>query len=264
MLQVSDLKPDRKPDQCAAKRCRQTTDLTAFYRPPEINGVMLCQRHYAKADAPEELTGEVVSTEPTGAIQTVNAVPTDVTELSAEAVGYLSGSREGLAVITSQEELELAAEVLAAVKGIAKRIDARRKEATDPLNASLKAIRGWFAPAMDACETAERELKAKIAAYHHGLEAARTTAMAQITAEASSGTVETALTVLSQSVEPEKVKGLSTREIERFEVTDVNLLPVEYTLRVPDLEHIGKAVAAGVTIPGVRTWKEIVVASRSM
>lgn len=52
----------------------------------------------------------------------------------------------------------------------------------------------------------------------------------------------------------------NTREVSKFEVTDLSILPREYTL--PDMKKIGEALAAGKMVPGVRTYKETVVVAR--
>ena len=65
--------------------------------------------------------------------------------------------------IIVQDDYDFANELLGTAKSEKKRLETKRKKATDPLNASLKEIRSWYKAAVDFYAEAERILKAKIA-----------------------------------------------------------------------------------------------------
>lgn len=74
------------------------------------------------------------------------------------------------------------------------------------------------------------------------------------------------VTTIPKGVIPEtpKVAGVSFRDDWKFEITNVNELPLEFM--IPDEKAIGrvvKALGSKTNIPGVRVWSEKVVAGRS-
>ena len=67
--------------------------------------------------------------------------------------------------VANDDDATFAADLIREVKGKHRQLDDRRKEVTGPLNATVKTINGWFKPALDALETAERRLKSQVAMF---------------------------------------------------------------------------------------------------
>jgi hypothetical protein len=64
--------------------------------------------------------------------------------------------------------------------------------------------------------------------------------------------------------EPPKVAGVSFKDDWRFEIENVNLIPIEYM--VPDekaIARVVKALGSKTNIPGIRVWAEKVVSGRA-
>jgi len=166
--------------------------------------------------------------------------------------------------ICDKPSLALACESLRELASLAKQIERNRKEATDPLNASLKTIRGWFAPVERGLEECIDVLKEKVSAYHSA-EAERTrAALKAASTAAAAGDMLSASAELATLRPAPRAEGVSVREVWSFEVTDANLVPREY-LEVSDA-RIRAAIPRDGTapaIPGVRFFKRASVAVRS-
>lgn len=196
-----------------------------------------------------------------------------MSEAKEMALRELTGAQELLVMAASlpvdtEDDLGFAAEVLADVKGRAKRLDETRKRATGPMREAIKEVDGWFAPVKKALAVVEAEVKARVSLGRQRLdeERARTAAAAaQVAREA--GTVEEAVAALAVAVEegaPVRVAGVSFREAWELEVYDEAALPREYL--VPDwqrLRALARERKGDLDVPGCRAVRRDVVASRS-
>ncbi len=164
-------------------------------------------------------------------------------------------------VVSNNADLSLAAEVLADIKGKAKRVAEIKETATRPINEALKNIRAWFRPAEDRFAQIESMIKTSISRFHEGQEIARRAALRQIEASATAPQVQTALTALAVAqVEP--VVGLSTRKVWVHEIVDAALVPREYCEPSDALIRAGVSLGAR-EIHGVRIYEKTIVSSRS-
>lgn len=163
--------------------------------------------------------------------------------------------------IVDNDTLEFAAEILADVKGKNNRLEEMKHTATQPMNAALKAVRSWFAPAQNHYAEAEAILKNKIATYHRAVEAKRQAALVKIDDAADSKTITVALLALGAAQKP-VTKGVSVTEVWTYEIVDASLLPREF-LMADEKKIKAASVGAGLEIPGVRRFKEARVASRA-
>lgn len=185
----------------------------------------------------------------------------------AESANEFSGLVIDLSIET-QEDLELASEALAKVKGEYKRLEERKKAVTGPLTTAINEVRSWFKPAQDYYSKAEVVLKKRIADYHTRLAEQNAQAMALAAAAAEQNDTTAVLTAIATIETAEKIKGLSIREAWDFEVVDVYQVPREYMFvnETAVKEHIKETTDKSgepLPIPGIRFVKKQIVASRA-
>ena len=150
--------------------------------------------------------------------------------------------------ITTEAEADNVTAALTEVHEKIKQLETTRKRATKPLLDSKKEIDSWFRPAKTALEEAKELLKNKIAAWLDSQAQARDDALAE-------GDIEKALALK----EPETPRGLSTREVWTWEVTDLDALP--RSLLIVDDQKIRELVGSAsqpekLRVPGLRIFRE--------
>lgn len=182
------------------------------------------------------------------------------------------------------------AEMLLEIKRIAKTVEARFEE---PVSMAFKAHRAMTAlrdSVLAPFRSAEATIKQKVGAYQIEVdrkrreEADRLRRQAEAQAEAEriakaqdqmdkgdlkgcEQTLEAPAAPVSVRVETPgapKVAGISFRDEWKFEITNVNEIPMEYL--IPDVVAIGrvvKAMGSRTNIPGIRLFSEKVVAGRA-
>ncbi len=200
---------------------------------------------------------EIVQVNP-GADPAITALRTECDRLLAWAESR---------VVTNNEEVELATEDLSGLANLLKAIETRRKEYTVPLDEHKKTIMAFFAQLTEPLERANKLTRDKILSYRRQVEAARAEAEAIERAKFDLARREEALkgehTVdLAPVTKPEaapshvrtEVGTLGVPKVWKFEVENFSLLPDEFKL--PNMVKIRKVVAAGVKIPGVKSWQE--------
>ena len=186
-------------------------------------------------------------------------------EATVEAEGLLATVREFR--ITTRGELELAAEGLADVKGRLKKLEAREKEITSPLNAALKSARALFRPAKEALAEVEGVIKASIARFSAEEEQRNRLAVQEAADAHEAGDAAGVEDALAKVATVAAVEGLSTYEKWDFLVEDASLVPREFCVVSETLlrEHAAHTPKGDdpPPVPGVRFFRRTVVASRS-
>lgn len=163
--------------------------------------------------------------------------------------------------ITNQNDLESAALVLTRIKGIAKTIEARKKEITAPLMASLASVRDLFRPHEEQLKNSETMFKTAILMYQNAQDAIAEKERARILARAEKGSYrpETAAAKLEAVAETPKATGIQTRTITKVRIVDESMIPREWL--VPDMTRITEAVLRQkVEIAGVEKYTEKIIA----
>lgn len=127
--------------------------------------------------------------------------------------------------VATDEDSAFAANMIREVKAKHKELDERRKEVTQPLNATVRTINGWFKPALEALETAERKLKSKVALYMQ--ESARK-AQDALALAASAATAEEATVALAASMPAAMPQGVSMRMVWKFRIVDDSAVPAKF------------------------------------
>ncbi len=158
--------------------------------------------------------------------------------------------------VASAEDEEFVGELLRDVKSKNNALEAKKKRATAPLNASLKEIRSWFKPAQQALSQLERELKSKVITYHRQLAAEREAELRKLREAKSLEAAKAAQVAITQAQTPTTA---SIRVSKRwdFEVNDLSLVPREYltldTSAVRAAIRDGARDILGLTIHQVET-----------
>ena len=186
-------KRSRDPAICTVMRCTAPAITMLDYG--EEGEIPVCEAHQAPSGAA------------TGA-----ELQADLKREADDASGALAEIRD--LEVLSEEDQTFAAEMLAEAKGSWKRLEERKKRATDPLNQALREIRGWFRAPQDFYAQCETILKGKIAAYVEAARVIQEQAFQQAEAAALEGDtigVSQAMTA-AITAGPTKIDGLATPE----------------------------------------------------
>ena len=167
--------------------------------------------------------------------------------------------------VANDDDATFAADLIREVKGKHRQLDDRRKEVTGPLNATVKTINGWFKPALDALETAERRLKSQVAMFVQERERQTREALAAVAAATDANEATKAL---AEAQTPAFLpQGVSARMIWRWRVTDANAVPRSFC--APDAQLIENELRGAVksgssppTIDGIEFFQETQMAVR--
>lgn len=161
-------------------------------------------------------------------------------------------------VVASDDDSAFAADIIREVKGKHKELDDRRKEVTGPLNATIRTVNGWFKPALDALDAAERKLKSKVALY---MQESHRKAHEALVLVAAAPTAEQASAALMYSAPAVMPQGVSMRMIWKFRIVDESAIPARFCSPDPDkieAEMRGSAKDDGAPTPisGVEFFQE--------
>lgn len=167
-------------------------------------------------------------------------------------------------VIETQDDLEFAAESLAEIKGKINALETERKSVTQPLNAVVKRVNGWFNKPVQVLKACETHLKKKIAAAHEDVFDRQRAALAEA-AEASMEQDEARADramARAKEIEFEPVKGLALRHGFDYNIVDFEQIPREYLL-VDDVKvkAVIKAHDGKISIPGIEIQRTTGVTS---
>lgn len=169
-------------------------------------------------------------------------------------------------VPATQEEFEMVVSGLKEIKTKYKDIDAERKELVQPLNDTVKRINSMYRPVLTTLTNTEIVLKKTVAAYQAAKEEEHQQHLLATQAAFDADDTEAVVKHSEAAAESQitKVKGMSTRKVWKFEITDVSKVPAEYLM--VDERKVGEVVRiqkGETTIPGIRVYSEDVVAVRT-
>ena len=203
--------------------------------------------------------------------------------------GDMLGRAAGL-VVSDDASFSLGGEILLEIKRRAKAVDDRFDEPVSLAHKAHKALTALRDSVLSPFKQAEMTIKQKLGTYQMEIERKRQAEeraerqrleakaeaerIAKAEKEMDKGDLKAAEKTLAaplkiepvraQTPEAPKVAGVSFRDEWRFEIENINEIPMEFM--VPDEKAIAKvvkAMGAKCNIPGIRTWSEKVVAGRS-
>ena len=167
-------------------------------------------------------------------------------------------------VINNERGLNDAARIRAGIKAVAKEIDEKKKEITQPLNLALKNVRGLFVPLEEACEKASRAVDSKVLDYHQKISKEREEAEAKLAKRVDNGTMKMSTAAKKMEELPEAQRsvitengGLKIIKIKKFRIIDLAKIPLEYIQ--PNEPEIRRAMYAGTEISGVEYYTEDII-----
>lgn len=218
----------------------------------------------------------------------MNQLPEEAIKIASDVEFYLAALRKE--PIQNHDQYAEAAQLLKGIKAKIEQVEERRLSITRPMDLAKQRIMDFFRVPVDKLKEAERAIKQAMIGWQAEVarvakeaqdridEAARLKAeaeKAELEAKAvkmvQAGQVDKAadLVAKAEAIEPEpvqlavaqpKVVGISTREIWKFRITDINLLPREFML--PDEKALGALARQNkglVPIPGVEFYSEKVI-----
>lgn len=199
-------------------------------------------------------------------MQDINLTPAkrQVTTVSNQA---------GDLLIDSPESLSQATDILSKIKTSAKEIEKRKKEITDPLNASLKSARALFKPLEDDLATAEKTIKDKMLDYSNEVEEEARKQAAKLEDRVERGTMRTDtamrkmddIETIGSSVQGAK-GSVQFKTVRDVEITDVKKIPAKYLLNEKVMDALKTAVRTdvlnGTKVDGVKIVEKKTIAAR--
>ena len=190
--------------------------------------------------------------------------------------------------IANGEAYLQAAEDLKEIKGRVNTLTKQRKKLTGPLDESKAAIMDFFRGPLDCLARAEEAIKAEIGNYnrredekrrqiqaqHDATQKKEAERLARRAAKAEEkGNEEKAAelqqrsdlaraAVITTPAPLPKVKGLSTKKIWRWRVTDKSLIPLEYMVTNDTLlGSLSRSTKGAVPVPGIEFYSEDIIAA---
>ena len=174
-------------------------------------------------------------------------------------------------VITTIEDAKVATEDLSIIAGFKRRLEEKRKEYVSPINEHVNAINAAFKNFLEPFLQADSITRQKVQAYRAEQERVRLaeeeinrlrTEAAQKEMELKGELTEPVSLVPVSEAPANAYHGalgtLGTARIKKWEVIDLNLVPIEYMMI--DAAKVGRVVRAGIpSIPGIRIWEEEVL-----
>jgi hypothetical protein len=294
------LRKNLDPGKCCATRCTQSP--TSLHTQPDGNVLWWCAKHSAEVTRGAEACGVVLETSSYDSpAKTPPAVTLGAGEMiSAAQMAELEIVRERTVSelaevktleLTTPEEARFAEDERRRAREAAKAWDAKRKEATGPLNQALKAVNGWFRSTITPLKELDAEWSAALNIYRQRVaeEQQRLLQEAQLAAEGQQRLVqeaahaeqagdvhaaEQALVAAEQGATAIRDTVLQAAAVDPgtqdtyidhwvFEILDATVIPREYLS--PDMTKIGKVVQTlkGLCeIPGVRVYNRPIARSR--
>ncbi len=189
-------------------------------------------------------------------------------------VAFFDEKRQGLENLVQQtkvendEDLTRVSDIIKGIKTFKKKVEEEMGKIIEPLKQVISDTRIKYDPYLQACASAEIELKKKAGAYMTEKENKRIAAENKIAADLANGKIkkeETAIKKLEKLPEQKttiktETSGLQMRKIKDIEIIDENEIPDEYW--VLDLVKIKKVALAGVEIQGVKVIEKTSMVSK--
>ncbi len=166
-------------------------------------------------------------------------------------------------IITDKTTLTLATELLSKLNQFNDKITEEKERVTKPLNEALKAERSRWKPLESQYTQAIDHLRTQMSEYQTAEVKRQREEEAKIASRIAPGkgklSLETATKKLEAVEKPDKEVATEAglvqfREVKRFEVVDMKVLPIEYHL--PDEKMIQALMKDGKELPGVRYFTE--------
>lgn len=179
-----------------------------------------------------------------------------------EAKEYLASVT--LYTVTSQEDLDLLNETTKEIKRKSKDLEERRTSITQPINEGLRRVNAVFKTVSDPYSKCESQLKAKVAAGLRFLKEEQTRKLQEVAVLSQAGDMVGAKAVLLSTPDAALPTGTSIREIWKYKITDISLVPEQYLMLVVNDDAVCSAVQSGTRqIPGLEIYSEDSVTTRT-
>ena len=179
------------------------------------------------------------------------------TDKAFQAVSVLS--------IKTSDDYKKAEEIRGKVKSVAKMIDTKKKEITQPINDSLKRIRDIFKPIETSCEDSLEILEGKMIAFRREEDARIAKDKEKIMNKVETGYIKPE-TAVKKVIEVGNVKSnlkeagvtTSVRKLARVKIVEESAIPREYLVVSEKL--VFEALKAGKQVAGAELYYEEIIA----
>ena len=210
-------------------------------------------------------------------MELIQNLPVATTEITKKVDTFLSAANS--LNIEVDTHYEAAAQMLLQAKALLKFIEGTFEPTKKALNESKNELMRVIKSATNPLDSAELIIKKKMGEYHARRERERYEEQRRLQEEARKKEEELLLmraihtgddSLLDQPVEvptvvieETKVQGISYREIVKYEIIDPMKVPFPEYWVIDDMKigKVARATNGTVIIPGVRVWKEKVVAA---
>lgn len=242
--------------QCAARRCKGTQHAWL-----EHESLSLCSRHHGEwidggspalreQDGAGSLSGGTeVSASPPEAIE--SKLTREHTEVKQD-IELIQGLP-----FETQDQIDLIHQVRDKAKVREKELESERRKVTDPINAALKRVNGWFKPVIKGYSEARRAANGRLLEAEQRAESEREASLQEIAAQG--GHVDET-TFLPAHDPPQVELGTGVgRDLPAYEIIDETAVPRVLCKPDPSLcrQAAKEALEAGVEISGLRVfWKK--------
>lgn len=171
---------------------------------------------------------------------------------SAAFAEYLSDDSRGF-VLHTDDDLQLAANIINDIKQRAAEVEAMRVTVTQPINQGLRAFNQFFKPFADTAARAREVWDAKIRAYTTRRDADRRAAEVALQEAIATQDAPRATAAIQAFVPPPKAAGLVLQDDWDFEEFNHDIVPTHLTVldRRAVLAEIKRQVAEGVREPAI-------------
>jgi hypothetical protein len=147
--------------------------------------------------------------------------------------------------VVDNESYDLAATLMKNLKTLASQAEASKKKITDPINASLKAVREHFRPFEQTVDALQQDTKQKMQAFLLKQEQER----AKLEKKFEQGDIKKVSTLVKKQEELTATSASAkVRKIQKLKIVDVKKIPREYL--VPNESLILEDLKAGKKVAG--------------
>lgn len=236
-----------KPGECPARRCTAPTS--------EVEGNIygLCAKHlqiWIDAGRPAFESAELASVQAPGAAPELHAEI--VQPIETAALKLRDQITSVSLVIQDDTQMQAIGALAQHAQTKINEIEATRKRATKPLNATLREINGWFRPAREAYESVKAACQQAMLAYERTRESEKAQALA-------SGDHATAM-----ATEPVALPaGTHARTRWAFRVVDFAQVPREFlAVNAARVQTVVDAQREKTAIPGIEVYEDVTLVTK--
>jgi len=170
-----------------------------------------------------------------------------------------SGAEARAFVIETQEQADIAAELLNDVKRRRQALEAAQRRLLEPMREAEARVRDLFRPALEAAGEADKLWRGKILESNRRRAEEASRALAEASRAAREGDQAAAAAAMARAQPVERVAGATIRRVWKYRVTDEVQVPRDYL--TIDTAKLQRAAKDHPEVPGVEFYQEEILAA---